>query len=617
MRSPNAETWSRAGEATLLSLVFLAPLAVHARTYDPAALKTAVFESCALALAAAWLMKGLARGRWEAAAACGPALAPLLALAAWTIARFAAAPFKSAAFPDLALSLGAWIVYAVSLLEFGGARPAARLAFWTAAAAACVGALGAAQRLAPALGPGLAATLTSPNQLAAFAAAALPVVLALRLDPEASPSRRLLSLSTAATLALLAGWSGSAPGLAAFALSALVFAAAAVFLLRGPAARRAAAAALAAAALALLVALTAGARPLVENAARFTAAGAAAWTAALRLWSQRPLLGHGTGSFAIRVPGMAAPTSMALRALAETGLVGAALLAWTLLAAAVSGLRAAAGLRRTGALAEAGYAAGFGAAFASWALAASFGLTPFFGPGAWLAWAAGGLAAGMIPFTRPRGAVLALPLPFGESVQRLLQGPALLAFLALAAGPAGWLASDVRYNRAVAEARAGGLDAALADADGVWPGSPVYASALYLRGRVLQEQGKPGQALDEFARLDFVSPDFSRLHARRAEAYASLEDWNSSASERERQAGLTPLDIANLTAWTEVARAAGDMDAARRAAARAQAVAPEDENVKLQLAANVLLEKRIAERESAANGHRRRATAFKPKLRPR
>jgi hypothetical protein len=112
-----------------------------------------------------------------------------------------------------------------------------------------------------------------------------------------------------------------------------------------------------------------------------------------------------------------------------------------------------------------------------------------------------------------------------------------------------------------------------------------------------------------------AAPDFSRLHARRAEAYAALEDWNSSVIERERQAALTPLDVGNLTAWAEAARAAGDMGAARRAAARAQAVAPLDENVRLQLAANLLLEKRIAARESASRA--RKGTAFKPKLRSR
>jgi len=569
VKSPHAETWRRAGEIALLSLAFLAPLAAHGRTYDPAALKTALFESCALALAASWILKGLARGRWAAAAASRPALTPLLALAAWTLARFALAPFKSAALPDLALTLSAWIVYAVALLEFGGARSAARLAFWTAASAALVGALGAAQLFAH--GPGLTATLTSPDQLASFAAVALPVVLSLSLDPESFGARRLLSGSTAVVLTLLVVWSGSLRGLAAFALSAVIFALVAAFLLRGRVPRR----------FALVVAL----------------------------------LSALLAAFAFGVSDAMAPSAGVTSLFAGTGIVGGALLAWTLLAGIFGGLRAARDLRARGALAEAGYAAAFASAFAAWAAAGALGLTPRHGAGSWLAWAAGAIAAGMVPLASTRGVVLTMPLPFGEDVRRLMQGTVLGLFAVAAVWPAGWLASDVRYNRALAEARAGGLDAALADAGQVWRGSSVYAPSIYLRGRVLLDQGKPGQALDEFARLDDVSPNFSRVHARRAEAYASLQDWNSSVIERELQAGLTPLDVSNLTAWAEAARAAGDMGAARRAAARAQAVAPEDENVKLQLAANSLLERRIAARDAAARG--RKGTAFKPKLRPR
>jgi tetratricopeptide (TPR) repeat protein len=538
MKSANAETWSRVGETALLALVFLTPLAAHVRTYDPAALKLALFESCALVLGAAWVMKGLARGRWEAAAASRSALFPMLALAAWTLARFAALPFKSAAIPDLAPALAAWLIYAIALLEFGGARPASRLAFWTAAAASLLGAAGAARRFA--VFPSLSAPLADPDQLAAFAAAALPVVLSLRLDPESSAARRLLSASTAVVLAFLAAWSGSSRGLAAFVLSAFVFALAAAAVLRGPAARRGAILALACAALAAVVAAA-------------------------------------SGPLALGVP----PTGV----FAGTGSVGTLLLAWTMLAASAAGLRAAWNLRRRGAPAEAGYAASFSAAFGAWGLAGALGLTPSFGAGAWLSWAAAGMAAGMVPLARPRGAALALPLPFGEDVRRLLQYPAFMLFACALAWPGGWLASDVRYNRALAEARSGSLDAALADAGRVWPGSAVYPSSLYLRGRALMDQGKPREALDAYARLDDAAPDFSRVHARRAEAYATISDWPSSARERRRQADLTPLDLANLTAWAEAARAAGDIESARLAAARAQALAPEETSVRTQLAA--------------------------------
>jgi tetratricopeptide (TPR) repeat protein len=286
-----------------------------------------------------------------------------------------------------------------------------------------------------------------------------------------------------------------------------------------------------------------------------------------------------------------------------------------MLAAAAAGLRAAWSLQRRGAPAEAGYAASFSAAFGAWALAGALNLTPRFGAGAWLSWAAAGMAAGMVPLARPRGAALALPLPFGEDVRRLLQYPAFMVFACLLAWPGGWLASDVRYNRALAEARSGRLDAALADAGRVWPGSSVYPPALYLRGRVLMDQGKPQEALDAYARLDGVAPDFSRVHARRAEAYAMIQDWPSSARERRRQADLTPLDLANLTAWAEASRAAGDMESARLAAARAQALAPGESSVRTQLAANALIEKRRAAQLAASKRREPRGLALKPKTR--
>jgi tetratricopeptide (TPR) repeat protein len=564
--STTAETWSRVGETTLLALVFLGPIAVHAHTYDPAALRTALFESCALVLAASWILKGLARGRWEAASASSAALFPALALALWTLARFAASPFKSVAAPDLALSLSSWLVYAVVLLELGGARSAARLAFWTAAATAVVGAVGAVERLTG--GVSLAATLAAPEQLAAFAAVALPVVLSLRLDPEANPTRRLLSASSAVALALLAAWSGSARGLAAFGLSAGAFAVAAVTISRGPAARRTALIALGSASLAVLVAA------------------------------------HGTFDWGATTQGL----------FSGAGAVGSALLAWTMIAAAVCGLRAAWTLRGRGFVAEAGYAAALSAGFTAWAASSALGLVPRFGAGAWLAWAAAGLAAGMAPLARPRGIVLTIPLPYGADVRRLMQGPVLMLFALALVLPGGWLASDVRYNRALAEARAGGYDAALADAGNVWAGSAVYPSSLYLRGRVLTDQGKPQEALDAYARLDGVAPDFSRVHVRRAEIYASLQDWPASAHERERQSELTPLDLGNLTAWAEAARAAGDLASAHRAVDRALALTPEDPSVRTAVAANALLEKRIAERDSTSK--RRDHTAFKPIKKP-
>ncbi|MDE2143184.1 MAG: hypothetical protein KGJ84_12315 [Elusimicrobia bacterium] len=567
MNRDAAGNWSRVGETALLSLIFLAPLAAHGRTWDPAALRTALLQAAALTLGVSWLLKGLARGRWETASGAWTTLAPLSLLAAWTLARFALAPIKSAALPELTLTAAAWILFAVAQLEFGGARHAARLAFWTAAA----GALTAAAAVARHFGFGPAPM--SGGQTAAFAAAALPVVLSLSLDPEAGSTRRVLSLSTAAALAAAAAWSGSLAGVTFFLMSASVFALVSVLILRGPAARR--------------------------------AAGAAAACAVLAA----------AGAFGGPAADIGAAGSIIGRARVLTGTTGAVLLAWTLLAACAYGLRAAWDLRRRGAPAEAGYAAAFASLFIAWSLAAAAGLTPASGPAAWLAWTAAGVAAGMAPLSRARGTVRTMPLPFGEDVRRLMQGPVLTLALGLAVWPGLWLASDVSFNRAVAEARAGGDDAALADAGRVWPGSAVYPSALYLRGRVLMDQGKPREALDAYALLDGVSPDFLSVHARKADAYAAVEDWSGAAAEREREADLRPADVANLAAWAEVARAAGDLPAARRAAARARALAPEDALVKTQLAANALMERTLAARDDARRRNERKGLALRPKSR--
>jgi hypothetical protein len=567
----NAETWSRVAETAILSLVFLSPLAVHGSTWDPAALRTALVQAAALTLAAVWILKGLTRGRWEAASGSWTTLLPALALAAWSLTRFAVAPFKAAALPGLCSTLTALVLFAIAMLELGGARHAARLAFWTTAAAACAAGVGVLPRLGISGVPVL-----SPDQLAAFAAAALPVTLALRLDPEATPARRLFSAATAAALATTAAWSGSASGLAFFVLSAVIFAGAAITLLRGPEARRDAALALGCAALAV-----------------------AAFAVKPGFSSLGPLVFDVGG----------------LRAFAGSGRVAAVLVAWLIVAAAARGFGAAWDLRRRGALAEAGYAAGLFAAFAAWSMSAAAGLTPTSGPAAWLAWTAAGVAAGLSPLSRPHGIVRVMPLPFGEDVRRLMQGPVLMLFAALALGPGLWLVSDVNYNRAVAESRAGAQEPALADAGRVWPGAAVYPSALYLRGRVLMDQGKPAEALAAYARLDDVAPDLSRLHARKAEAYAALGDWSNSSLEHRRQDALTPLDVPNLTAWAEAARAAGDLTAARSAAARADELAPDDEAVKTQLAANALMERKLAAKDGALRRGGRKGLALKPKTR--
>ncbi|NNN04289.1 MAG: hypothetical protein HKL90_00165 [Elusimicrobia bacterium] len=566
MKNSDPAVWSRAAERTLLALVFLAPFAVHGRTFDPAALGDALAQAAALTLALAATMKGLARGRWDAPAGTAAVLLPLAAFLAWIVARWAAAPYRLAALPGLTAPLTAALILTAALLELGGARQAARFSFWCAAAAVLAAVAAAARRL------GATWTTPGPDALAGFAAAALAPALALGLDPESPPVFRAFSDLAVAALAALAAAS-CARGAEAFALCALAVAAAVGRLIPGPRARRGAK-------IALACAVIGGAAALIR--ARGGAAAA-----------------------------LMPSTSLIF----ESGSIAAALLIWTWAAFALAGLRAAAELRRRGAASEAGDAAALAAGAAACGAAAGLGLISSAGPGAWLACAAAGAAAGLLPLARPQAVVRTMPLPFGRDARRLLSGGALGLFAALLAAPVLRLSSDVRYNRALAELRTGRYDEALADADRVRAVSPLYPAALELRGRALAGLGRPQDALEAYARLDGLVPDFARLHARRAQAYAALGDWSAAARERARQDALSPDDVTGLVAWSRAARESGDLDAARTAVARAAALSPNDPVVRDEQASNSLLARRLAARQAARRTAQRQA--FLNKRRPR
>ena len=86
----------------------------------------------------------------------------------------------------------------------------------------------------------------------------------------------------------------------------------------------------------------------------------------------------------------------------------------------------------------------------------------------------------------------------------------------------------------------------------------------------------------------------------------------AAAGEPSRQAELDPLYLENLVAWSEAARAAGNLQEARLAAGKAEALDARDERVRLQVAANALMERRLAEKagRGKTNG---RGVARKPK----
>lgn len=280
------------------------------------------------------------------------------------------------------------------------------------------------------------------------------------------------------------------------------------------------------------------------------------------------------------------------------------LLFWLFAAALWTGARAASSLRRAGALTESRYAAGFAAAAAGALGAAYLGAEPLSPAAGWYAWPLAGLAAGLAPLAARRADVSVYPLPVSESVRHALYTPALLGFAGLALLPGLWLRSDVALNSGVYAARQGDGARALELYAKVLPGSRNYLASLYFTGDALNGLGRHQEALAAFDRLQDQSPDFPRVHGARGEAYAKIDDWASAARERARQAELDPHNLKNLVAWAEAARAAGNLEEARLAAGKAEALDPRNESVRLQVAANSLMERRLAQRadRSKANG---------------
>ncbi|MDP3541191.1 MAG: hypothetical protein Q8T11_01835 [Elusimicrobiota bacterium] len=528
MRTPSAGSAQRLGELALLTTAFVLPLAFSLHSYDPASLKFAVLQWSALAMLFGWLWQGISRGRFQVSVGSWSVLLPALLYGAWLVASFAAGERRLAALPDFTTRLTMLAAFLAALLGFSGARFASRFAALTVGAALLAAAAAALSRDF--------AAVAGPS-LASLFAVAVPLALTLELDPETPRPARVaaLALLPAAGACLILS---SAP-LAPFCASLFVFAALIAVALRSKAGLRAAG-------LALL-----------------TVAAVAAF---------------GRVAFTFPPPAFGA---------AET-----ALLVWLFAAALWTGARAASALRRAGALSESRYAAGFAAAAAGALAAAYLGAEPLSPAAGWYAWPLAGLAAGLAPLAARRAAVSVYPLPVSESVRRALYAPAVLGFAGLALLPGLWLRSDVALNSAVYAARGGEPERALELYAKILPGSRHYLASLYFTGDALNELGRHEEALAAFDLLQEQSPDFPLVHGARGEAYAKLDDWTSAARARARQAELAPRSLKNLIAWAEAARASGDLVQAGAAAGKAAALDANDAGVKLQLAANDLMERR-------------------------
>ncbi len=557
MRTPSAESAHRLGELALLTTAFVLPLAFSLHSYDPASLKFAVLQWGSLAMLFGWLWQGISRGRFQAPAASWTVLLPVLAYGSWTAVGFVAEGHKLAALPDFLTRLTMLAAFLGAFLGFSGARYASRFAALTVASALLAAAGVACSRTFSA---------AAAPYLASLLAVAVPLALTLELDPETPGLLRAAALLMlpAAAVVLRA----SPAGAAGFCVSCVVYAAIVASALRTkPGLKSAGLALLTAAAVGGYVALTA-------------TAGRA-------------------GLINSTVP-------------IEGGAAGAILMLWLFGAALWTGARAASSLRRAGALPESTYAAGFAAAAAGALAAAHFGPAGQAPAAGWYAWPLAGLAAGLAPLAARRAAVSVYPLPVSESVRRALYAPALLSFAALTVLPGLWLRSDVELNTAVYAARNGDLPRAVELLARAVPGARNYPLSLYYKGDALSGLARYDEALAAYGLLQEQSPDFARVHARRGAVYAKLGDWAAASSERARQAELDPLYLENLVAWSEAARAAGNLDEARLAAGKAEALDAGDERVRLQVAANGLMERRLAEKAGRGrpNGH---GTARKPR----
>jgi tetratricopeptide (TPR) repeat protein len=626
----SSETFHRVGEAALLSCAVLLPLAFYFRTYDSAAIKHAVLIWGAVALGASWFWQGLARGRFAVSSSAWPALLPALLYGAWCAFSFAYSSYRTEALP-WALNEAAMIAaYLAALIGFSGARFAARFAAFVVAAGWAVAgyALLQAEGVDPlqwkdAYGSGRAfSTLANPLVCAAFLSLLPPVALTLAQDPETAPPLRwacyaLLPAAAAAAVATRSPW-----GLVGFAA---VSAAYALFMPLASGTRTA----LRHAGLALAVAVfSAGAGAAKgdfsgEEFAQQARGQRLLGRGALAMAAANPLRGQGPGAFSSAFPrfrspehirleghdGRHLPDSSLLAALAETGAVGAFLWAWLALGALWTGLSGAAALRRAGATAESLYAAGFTAAAAGALLASQFGSAWRYAAPGWLLWTLAGLGAGFAALAAKRAPVSAFPLPVSEDVRRALYVPSLLAAAVLAMPPGAWLKSEVDLNRAVFLARGGSLDEADALLAAVPRGAPGYALALYKAGALRLEQDKPEQALEAWDRLAAFAPEYPLLAGRRGEALAKLGRWEEAVAARRRQAALDPLFVPNLVAWAEAARAVGHLEEAWQAVELARLAAPEDPSVRMQVAANELYERRIAQ----GAGRRNPVTARRPR----
>jgi O-antigen ligase len=613
-----ASFWLRAGELTLAVLALLVPLAFLLHSYDASSLKTTLLESGALVLAGCWLLKGLERGRWEVPVQALPVLLPAALLAVWALVRFAASPSPAAATPGLVKQLLGLSLFAVALLECGGARAAARFTSWLLGAGWVAGlyALAQAAGFDPlpwkgAFGGGVFATLGSPAAFGLFAAACAPLALARLVDPERDPVARGVDGALLAVLGAAVALTGSLEAVAAFLGAGAISAAVLPGFLPSRSSRRAALGAFALTAAVAFAAVLNASRPSVPTS---DTSRRGLWTASAQMVREHPLTGVGPGRFALDLderrgqPALAdlaydgrpehAP-GLLVETAAELGLPGAALWLWLFGAVAASCWRARRRFIARAALQESAQLAGLFGALLALLFASQWNASANEAAAGWLLWPLAGLACGL-SLLAARGPIAVMPIGLADLGRRRLATASVLAVLALVVVPARWQAADVSLNAASAAARRGayGEAARLAQEADVW-GAPRQLESRYLAGSALLAAGNPAAALERLTNLEAEAPAFAKLQYLKGRAHLKLGNWELAESSFERQHALDPGFVPALEGLTVAAKEAGHYEAARRAALAAIALEPRDPVHYLALSDVYARERRLGEARDA------------------
>ncbi len=593
MNSKMSLFWSKAGETALFLLALLIPLAFYLRTYDSSAIKVLTFHTGVIALAMFWFLKSMERGRFELPTRAMGLLMPAAALLVWTVLTFMISDYKAAAFPGFLEQILYLVLFALVLVEFGGYMTTSRLFGWILTAAWIAGLYGLLQKLGldpfiwkGAFGDRVFSTLGDPVAFAALLALCLPLALSRLLDPERSGSRKVLDLLLLALLSINTVWTRSPEGLTAFLVQGLVFGLVAPRFVPSKTAHRAAILSSG-----LVFCVFFGAIQLDPSAeaglTQRISRTRQLWAGTSAMISEKPLTGHGPGSFAVHFPRFRPaalirmegghdvhtkdPGNKLLELTAEIGLVGTGLWLWLFAGLLMAGWNAGKDFRAQGALGESACLAGVFSAVVGLLL------TSFFAAGiggfaqGWILWPLAGMLGGLSLLSR---AGTSRVLVVGN--KHWLYAPASVVTFSLMIFPALWFYSDIQQNIGVLRSQEGQWAKALMRFNNVVPGSPRYVTAQYFKGNVLLDQGKPKEALEQYALLESVSPDYVRLHYMKALAYAAAWDWDKAIESHERWAALDPLDADNYSHWAQAAIVTGDLEGARQAAFAAIALKPEN-----------------------------------------